>query len=101
MDRSELITLIAETFTTDEYNVQRATETSRQVFARVDSVTRTEWFDGARQGLNPELRFVMFRFDYAGENIVEYKGDRFTIYRTYFGRDDSIELYAERSQGNV
>ena len=101
MDRSELINLVAETWTTDAFNVQHANETSRQVFGRVDSVTEKEWFDGARQGLNPEFRFTMFRFDYAGENIVEYQGNRYTVYRTYIGRNDSIELYAERRQGNA
>jgi len=101
MDRSELVTLIAETYTTDAFNVQHASESSRQVFAHVDSVTQTEWFDGARQGLNPEYRFTMFRFDYADENIVEYKGTRYTVYRTYIGRNDSIELYVTRRQGNV
>lgn len=101
MDRSEVAALIAETWTQDAFGVPTKTETSRDVFVAVDSVTRDEWFNGARQGLNPELRFRMFRFDYAGETIIEYQGNRYTIYRTYYGRDDVIELYTQRRQGNV
>lgn len=101
MDRSELANLIAETWTTGALGVPTKTETQRAVFVHVDSVTRAEWFNGARQGLNPELRFTMFRFDYADEKIIEYQGNRYTIYRTYIGQNDAIELYAERKQGNV
>lgn len=101
MDRSELVTLVSETWTTNSLNVPVKTETPRDVFANVSSVTQTEWFNGARQGLNPELRFTMFRFDYADEKIIEYNDNRYTIYRTYIGRDDTIELYAQRKQGNV
>lgn len=101
MDRSELASLITETWTTDALGVPQKTEKDRDVFVAVDSVTASEWFNGARQGLNPEFRFTMFRFDYADEKIIEYKGNRYTIYRTYYGRDDTIELYAQRKQGNV
>lgn len=101
MDRSGIAKLIAETWTTDANNVPVKTETSRDVFVRVDSVTSNEWFNGARQGLNPEFRFTMFRFDYADEPIIEYDDKRYTIYRTYLTADDSIELYAQRKQGNV
>lgn len=101
MDRSELATLITETWTAGPLGIPAKTETRRDVFVAVDSVTSAEWFNGARQGLNPELRFTMFRFDYADEKIIEYQGNRYTIYRTYIGRNDAIELYAQRKQGNV
>lgn len=101
MDRSELAYLIAETWTADALGVPQKTETSRSVYVAVDSVTSSEWFNGSRQGLNPELRFRMFRFDYADEQIIEYQGNRYTVYRTYIGRDDVIELYTQRKQGNV
>jgi hypothetical protein len=41
----------------------------------------------------------MFFGDYNGERIVEYKGERFSIYRTYHAKTDTIELYAERKGG--
>lgn len=99
MDRSEVCNLIAVTKTQDDYGVWRTTETSREVFCQVDSVTRAEFFDGGRNGLNPQFRITMFVADYEDESIVEYNGKRYAIYRTYLNRTDTIELYVERKGG--
>lgn len=99
MDRSTPITLISEINTQDANGVWKATRTSREVFAQVDSVTRSEFFEAGRNGLNPEFRFTLFAGDYDGEREVEYNGKSYGIYRTYFARTDVIELYAERKGG--
>lgn len=100
MDRSTPITLIAETHVKDEYGVLRSTETARTVYADVSSVSASEWFEGGRNGLNPEYRFRVFKYDYAGEKIVSFENVRYSIYRTFNARDDVLELYAERRKGN-
>lgn len=99
MDRSTPITLISETNTQDANGVWRSKRTTREVFAQVDSVTRSEFFEAGRNGLNPEFRFTLFAGDYEGEREVEYNGKAYGIYRTYFARTDVIELYAERKGG--
>lgn len=99
MDRSNVISLIAETRTQDEIGQYISTETERQVYCDVWSVSRQEWFDAGRDGLKPAYVFVMFAPDYAGETIVEYDGKRYGIYRTYVGRNERIELYAEEKGG--
>lgn len=99
MDRSTVITLVGSQMTQDAYGVWKATETQRDVFAQVDSVTRAEFFEGGRNGLNPELRFTMFFADYCGEDTVIHAGKAYSVYRTYQGRTDTIELYAERKGG--
>lgn len=96
MDRSDVIYLISVTNTQDKYGVWKETETKRQVFCQVDSVTRAEFFEAGRNGLNPEYRFTMFGGDYDGEETVEYNGKLYGIYRVYRNRTDRIELYAER-----
>lgn len=100
MDRSDIIKLIPVAHTKDTSGVERTTEgTPRTVMCQVDSVTRSEFFDGGRNGLNPEFVFRVFFGDYDGERIAEYNGKRYSIYRTYHGRGDLIELYAERKGG--
>lgn len=99
MDMSAVISLIERTKTQDDYGVWQTQETSRDVFCQVDSVTRQEFFEGGRNGLNPEYRMTMFRHDYDGETVVEYSGLRYSVYRTYIGRNDTIELYVERKGG--
>lgn len=98
MSRSTTITLIAVTTERDANGVFRETESAREVFAKVDSVSASEFFDGGRNGLNPALRFLVFTGDYNGEQIVEHEGLRYGIYRIY-GRGDITELYVERKGG--
>jgi len=99
MDRSEVLTLIGTTRTQDEYGIWHETPTARNVFCQVNSITRSEFFDAGRNGLNPEFMFSMFAGDYEGERVCEYRGQKYSIYRTYLGRNDVIELYAERKGG--
>lgn len=99
MDRSDVINLYADIVTFDDYGVARKARTARQVFCKVDSVTRAEFFEAGRQGLNPEYRITMFSGDYDGETIVGYKGRMYSVYRTYFAKTDIIELYVERQGG--
>ena len=100
MDRSNVIELIPTVWREDENGIQKSTEGQpRQVMCQVRSVTRSEFFEGGRNGLNPELVFVMFSGDYNDETLLAYNGRRYAIYRTYIGRNDRIELYAERKGG--
>ena len=97
--RSDVITLVAVTRTQNEYGQWIASETTKQVYCDVDSVTQSEFFEGGRNGLNPEYRFTMFFADYNDEPIVEYKSKRYSVYRTYLKRNDKLELYVERKGG--
>ena len=99
MDRSDVLTLIKTSKAQNEYGVWDETRTHREVFCRVDSVTRSEFFDGGRNGLNPEYRFTIFFGDYEGEHLCEYRGQSYAIYRTYHGKTDVMELYVERKGG--
>jgi len=99
MDRSDTITLISETMERDEYGVDHPVETEREVYCSVSSVTANEFFEGGRNGLNPEFRMTMFAGDYCGERTLIFHGQRYAIYRTYLGRNDTLELYVERKGG--
>ena len=99
MDRSTVITLIGATRSQNDYGVWELTKTVRDVFAQVDSVTRAEFFEGGRNGLNPEYKFTMFAGDYNRETELIYDGEPYAIYRSYHGRNDTVELYAERKGG--
>lgn len=100
MDRSEVITLLSTVKQQDDYGVWRETETWHDVFCQVDSVTRAEFFEGGRNGLNPEFRMTMFFGDYNDEKNLLYRGKAYSIYRTYIGKNDTIELYVERKGGS-
>ena len=99
MDRSDVINLYSDVISYNEYGVAVKTRTAKQVYCNVSSVTRSEFFDAGRQGLNPEYRFTMFAGDYNGESVVGYKGRLYSVYRTYIAKTDIIELYVERQGG--
>lgn len=95
------ITLIGTTREKDARGVYRDIgETTREVFAAVNSVTRAEFFSGGQSGFRPEYRFDVFHAEYQGEAECEYNGARYVIYRTYRNpATDYMELYAERKVG--
>lgn len=101
MDRTEVIYLVAKDFVQDKYGVQTPVTSERKAYVQVNSVNASEWFEGGRNGLNPELRFTLSRFDYHGEDVVKFNNRYYTVYRTYLGRNDTIELYCEKRKGNA
>jgi len=99
MDRSSVIYLVSNNKSQNELGIWVDNLTERKVFAEVSSVGQSEWFEGGRNGLNPEYRFRMFAYDYNGESLVKYNGVTYSIYRTYVDRNELIELYAEKREG--
>lgn len=99
MDRSRVLALIEEAYKPDTLGQLIPTETRRDVYCNLASVSASEWFDGGRVGLNPEYRATMFVYDYNGERIAELDGVRYGIYRTYLAQNEFIELYLERKAG--
>lgn len=100
MNRSSVAYLVREEWTQNKYGVQVKTEHERKVYVDVSSVYSQEWFEGGRNGLNPQYRFTMFSHDYKGEQIIRYDGEQYSIYRTYLRKADEIELYTEKRKGN-
>jgi len=95
---ADVLILIAQAMSKDDYGNEIATETERQVMCEVYSISQTEFYAAANTELNPEYRFDVFFGDYQGEDVVSYQGNRYAIYRTY-RRGDTLELYAERKIG--
>ena len=85
MDRSDVLKLITQTRTQDDFGRWIPATNSREVFVQVDSISRSEFYEAGRNGLNPEYRFRMFSGDYEGEELCEY---------------DTIELYVVRKGGS-
>ncbi len=94
------ITLIAEVISKDSLGMTEKTYVRKDVLCDVNSITRQEFFEAGRSGLNPSYEMTVFFGDYAGEKVLEYKGEQYGIYRTY-RTGDYMELYVERKGGLV
>ena len=100
MTRDVEITLISPVKEPDEYGIpQVISEEETTVMATVKSITASEFFEAGRNGFKPEFRFDMFLYDYDGQKELEYKGVRYTVYRTFMGKSDTVELYVTLKGG--
>lgn len=126
MDRSDVINLIKENLVQNEFGQwvredvvdpqveyelgidepdpipfsERSPYRSTEVFCDVRSITRTEWFEAGRNGIqHPEYIFVINRNEYDGEKMVLYNGQYYGIYRTYEAKNENLELYVEAKGG--
>lgn len=99
MDRSNVMQLIAATYTEDAIGQRIPAETARNVFCNVASVSATEWFEAGRSGMQAALKVTMFAPDYHGEQIAVVDGVRYGVYRTYRAKNETLELYLERKAG--
>lgn len=98
--QDDVLTLVSQTFEKNEYGVRVPATSNREVFIRVYSITRQEFYEAGRNGLNPAYKFSLFAADYLGETECVYRGQPYAIYRTYrVPESDYIELYVERKGG--
>ena len=87
--------------TKDQYGVQYPKETSTQVYCNVRSVSAAEYFNAGQQGYRPEYSIAVLAAEYSGEQLVDYRGKRYHLIRTYRRSEDILELdVEERSGGN-
>lgn len=77
-------------------------ETRTEILCDVKSVTRSEFYSAAQAGLNPEQVFEVNGFEYAGQQEVEFEGERYTVIRAYRIPPvyEKLELTCERKAKN-
>lgn len=82
---------------------------NRTVLCSLSSIGMKEFYEAAAQGLKPEIRFKINRFEYQGENFVEFENRRYRIIRPYVNYDtpkdisefESMELICEGVVNNA
>ena len=83
--------------------LDQATETRRKTYCEEKSLSMSETYQGRASGFSPDIRLVLPQdFEYKGETICEYKGERYKIIREY--RDEKsagAELTLQRIRGNA
>lgn len=90
---NEVITLVGATTTVNDIGDEVEVETRTEVFARVKSVGASYKLQALAVGIRPKYRFVLQdRFDYDGQEQVEYEGQLYRVVDTFRGEDQSIEL---------
>ena len=84
--------------------LETAAETRRKTYCEEKSLSMSETYQARASGFAPNIRLRLPQdFEYRGETLCEYKGERYDIIRDY--RDektgDSTELTLQRIRGNA
>lgn len=79
---NDVLTLVRRELAADGYTVEM--ETRRDVFCRLDSVSRSEFYQAQATDLRPELVFVLADYlEYDGEYLCIHDSVWYRIIRTY------------------
>ncbi|MFJ3389547.1 phage head closure protein [Lysinibacillus sp. NPDC086135] len=97
---NEVVKLVGYTIEKDEMLQEVKVETKRELFCEKKSVGRYEFYIAGQQGTKPEYVFVVRLADYKNEDTLIYKGNKYSIYRSY-DKGEFIELYTQRKVGRV
>ena len=100
MNRAEKISLISIEYTQDDIGQWLEERTETDVFALVESVTMSEFYQAGMQGFKPEYRMTVWMNEYGDQKLLEYAGQAYTIYRTFRRDDGRIELYVTERKGD-
>lgn len=96
---NDVIKLIKEIEGKSPEGFNRKERTSREIFAEVLSTGAAEFFRAGKMGLKPEYKISVYAPEYEGEQLIEYDGKVYEIYRTYQNSADKIELYVKKRLG--
>ena len=66
----------------------------RKVFGEKISVRQSEFYQAAATGFKPEIAIKVWSIEYRNEDLLEYKGKKYSIIRT-FEKGEEIELICE------
>lgn len=86
---SDVIKLVSEVKTADEYGDIQITPTERTVFATMQSISQSEYYQAQAVGLRPEVKFII-------ADWLDYKDEK-TILYTPYGSDLEYEYRVIRT----
>lgn len=99
MNLAEKISLITIEYTQDDLGEWVETQTKDDVFAIISSVSMSEFYQAGLQGFKPEYQMTVWMTEYDNQELVEYNGKIYSVYRSYRRNDGRIELYVTEKKG--
>jgi SPP1 family predicted phage head-tail adaptor len=98
--KKDVIKLIDLTPKEDEIgNILLEDLTVREILAEKKSIKQSEFYQASIAGLKPEMTFVVWSVEYNQETLLEYKGVRYDIIRTFDSDEKNTELVCEVKTG--
>ena len=95
---SNNLILISERYDSDINEM--IVEDKKEVYCKVKSISRNEFYKASTGGFKPSLVFIIHSFEYENEEKVEFEGSTYNVIRTYMLNTEEIELTCEKVLGN-
>ncbi|APX73116.1 hypothetical protein M5C72_08475 [Companilactobacillus allii] len=99
MRTNDIIYLLHTGYTEDDLMNQIPFTERRKVYANKLALGANEFSAAGQNGLKPAKAFKIHAFEYSNESHIEYKKEKYHIYRIA-ENGDKTTLYCERSVGD-
>ncbi|MFD1885583.1 phage head closure protein [Paenibacillus wenxiniae] len=66
------------------------------LLCRQQSVSRSEFYNAAAAGLQPEILFTIHAYEYDGQRELLFEGSKYKVIRTYQASFEELELTCQK-----
>lgn len=94
------VTLISQTIIEDDIGNQIPVEEETTILCGKKSVSRSEFYNAAVNGLKPVIILVVHPYEYEGQARIKFDGVYYKVIRAYEVSMEELELTCERVIGN-
>ena len=95
--QNDVITLVKQTMTTSAGGDSIPTETTRDVFAKVESIGLKRKLEAQEAGLKLAYKFTLSdEYEYEDEEVLEFNGKRYNIVNVFINEFRQPELLTAR-----
>lgn len=94
------VALIRQIDVIDEIGNVKKSETSREVFCKVNYVRTSEFYNATAVGLTPTAELLMKAVNYEGEQVVIFNGKRLSVIRVIPKDRTDIVIVIGEKNGN-
>lgn len=74
-------------------------ESRTEVLCASVPISRSEFYAAGQIGINPDYELIVNPVEYSGQKVVEFKGKKLNVYRTYERNENELELYCSYATG--
>lgn len=92
--------LLTITTTKDSLGQYIRSEKADQIFCAQLSITRSEFYTAGMLGLKPEKLLIVDSESYDQQQILEFEGIKYSIYKNFMRSDGFTELYCQVRSGD-
>src|SRR4030042_4852357 len=88
----DVISLVSIAYSTNDYGNSTETETEKTIYADVQGIRQSEFYQAHATGLKQEKTFVIRKIEYNNETRIKYNSQAYELIWTYEKDGEMLEL---------